>query len=143
MAEYLTHDLILNLGEDMPEDLTLNMLRFSLRGTTLVIARSPVANEKTLDDALEDQLRMLRNKSKTMTISPTQVAHLGADEHTVEARELCIKFMVGDKPNYQQQAACLIPGEQRLLVLNYSKPSPLSDNDVEHWRTIKQKLRFA
>ena len=143
MTEYLTHDLILNLGEEAPEDLTLNMLRFRARDTTLVMARSPVANDKTLDQAIYDQLRMLRKKSGAMTITPTKIARLGGGEHSVEAREMAIEFKVGDTPNFQLQAACMIPGQHRLLVINYSKPSPLSSDDIEHWRAIKQELRFT
>ncbi|WP_349974934.1 DcrB-related protein [Pseudomonas sp. WHRI 8519] len=143
MTQFLTHDVILNLGDEIPEDLTLNMLRFASRQTTLVIARSAVADNKTLDEALEDQLTILRIQSKAMTITPTQVTRLGRNEHAVEGREIAIQFMVGDKPNYQLQAACLIPGQQRMLVLNYSKPGPLSDDDINHWRAIKAELRFA
>ncbi|MFF5866186.1 DcrB-related protein [Pseudomonas sp. NPDC012596] len=143
MTQYLTHDVILNLGDEAPEDLTLNMLRFASRQTTLVIARSAVANTKTLDEALDDQLNILRKKSKAMTITPPQVTRLGRNEHHVEGREMAIQFMVGDKPNYQLQATCLIPGQQRMLVLNYSKPEPLSDDDINHWRAIKDELRFA
>jgi len=142
MTEYLTHDLILYLGEEVPEDLTLNMLRFRARDTTLVMARSPVADDKTLDEAIEDQLQMLREKSKAMTITPTKIARLGVDDQPVEAREMGIEFMVGNKSHFQLQAACLIPGQHRLLVLNYSKPNPLNTDDIEHWRAIKQKLRF-
>ena len=143
MTEYLTHDLILNLGEEIPEDLTLNMLRFANRGTTLVLARSPVAHNKTLDEAIDEQLNILRKKSKAMTITAAKAACLGGDEQPVDAREMAIQFMVGDKCHFQLQAACLVPSQQRLLVLNYSKPGPLSDDDIEHWRGIKQKLRFA
>lgn len=143
MTEYLTHDLTLNLGEEVPEDLTLNMLRFPARDTTLVVARSPVANDKSLDEAIDDQLRMLRKKSRVMTITPTRITRLGSDEDPIEGREMAIEFRVGDKPNFQLQAACLIPGQHRLLVLNYSKPSSLSSNDIEHWRAIKQQLRFT
>jgi len=142
MTEYLTHDLILNLGEETPEDLTLNMLRFRARDTTLVIARNSVGNGKTLDDAIEDQLRILRKKSKDMTITPTKIARLGTDEQPIDAREAAIEFRVGDKLHFQLQAGCLIPGQQRLLVLNYSKSGPLSSADIAHWRAIKQKLRF-
>ncbi|TLP55080.1 MULTISPECIES: DcrB-related protein [Pseudomonas] len=143
MTEYLTQDVLLDLGEEAPEDLTLNMLRFANRGTTLVVARSPVTHNKTLDEAIEDQLNVLRKKSKAMAITATQVARLGDKEQFVEAREMAIQFMVGEKLNFQLQAACLVPYQQRLLVLNYSKPGPLSDSDIEHWRGIKQKLRFT
>jgi Domain of unknown function (DUF1795). len=63
MTEYLTHDVLLDLGGEAPEDLTLNMLRFASRGTTLVVARSPVTHNKTLDEAVGEQLNMLaRNR---------------------------------------------------------------------------------
>ncbi|WP_449432095.1 DcrB-related protein [Pseudomonas putida] len=143
MTDYLTHDVILDLGEETPDDLTLNMLRFPLRDTTLVIARSPVATNKTLDEAIDEQLNMLRKKSKAMTLTPTQITRLGGSEQQVDGREMAIQFMVGNTLNYQLQAACLIPGQQRMLVLNYSKPRPLSDDDINHWRAIKQKLRFT
>ncbi|WP_459207669.1 DcrB-related protein [Pseudomonas sp. MLB6B] len=142
MTEYLTHDVILNLGEEVPEDLTLNMLRFSTRETTLVIARSPVAPGKTLDEALEEQLRILRDKSKAMTFTHSKVVRLGNDQQ-LEAREMAIELKVGDTPNFQLQAACLIPDQHRLLVLNYSKPGPWNDGDIQHWRAIKQTLRLA
>lgn len=102
------------------------------------MARSSVANDKTLDQAIDDQLRMLRKKSGAMTITPTKIARLGGGEHSVEAREMAIEFKVGDKPNFQLQAACLIPGQHRLLVINYSKPSPLSSDHIEHWRGIQR-----
>ncbi len=143
MTEYLTHDVSLKLGHEAPEDLTLNMLRFASRQTTLVIARSAVENDNTLDEAMDDQLNLLRLKSQGLTITPTQVTRLGGNEHQVEGREMAIRLMVGDKPNYQLQAACLIPGQQRMLVLNYSKPEPLSDDDISHWRAIKDELRFT
>ncbi|MNN81077.1 hypothetical protein D3C81_1978620 [compost metagenome] len=78
-----------------------------------------------------------------MTITPAQVAQLGSDEQPVDAREMAIQFTLGDRSHFQLQVACLIPGQQRLLVLNYSKPAPLSDDDIDHWRAIKHKLRFA
>ncbi|MBC3483987.1 DcrB-related protein [Pseudomonas capeferrum] len=143
MAKYLTQDVILDLGGEVPQDMTLNMLRFHERNTTLVIARSPVAHNTTLDEALNDQLIILRKQSKKMTLTPATVTRLGSAEHPVDAREMTIQFMVGDKPNYQLQAACLVPGQQRMLVLNYSKAGPMSDDDIGHWRAIKQKFRFA
>ncbi|MFY1031151.1 MULTISPECIES: DcrB-related protein [Pseudomonas] len=125
-----------DLGEEAPEDLTLNMLRFRARDTTLVMARSPVANDKTLDQAIDDQLRMLRKKSGAMTITPTKIARLGGGEHSVEAREMAIEFKVGDKPNFQLQAACMILGQHRLLVINYSK-STCHSTSIKPTRTEK------
>ncbi|TKK00590.1 DUF1795 domain-containing protein [Pseudomonas fluorescens] len=141
MADYLTHDVILDFADETPEDSTLNVLRFQARNTTLVIARSPVGKHQTLDEALTAQLDQLRNKTQ-LTITPAQITHLGHQQQ-VEGREMAVQFMTGDKPNFRLQVACLIPGQHRMLVLNYSKQGPLSDGDITHWRAIKQTLRFS
>lgn len=141
MADYLTHDVILDFADETPEDSTLNVLRFQARNTTLVIARSPVGKHQTLDEALTAQLDQLRNKTQ-LTITPAQITHLGHQQQ-VEGREMAVQFMTGDKPNFQLQVACLIPGQHRMLVLNYSKQGPLSDGVITHWRAIKQTLRFS
>lgn len=141
MADYLTHDVILDFADETPEDSTLNVLRFQARNTTLVIAHSPVGKHQTLDEALTAQLDQLRNKTQ-LTITPAQITHLGHQQQ-VEGREMAVQFMTGDKPNFQLQVACLIPGQHRMLVLNYSKQGPLSDGDITHWRAIKQTLRFS
>ncbi|MBL4980926.1 DcrB-related protein [Pseudomonas fluorescens] len=142
MADYLTHDVILNFADETPEDSTLNVLRFQARNTTLVIARSPVGKHQPLDEALTAQLDQLRNKTQALSITPAQITHLGHQQQ-VEGREMAVQFMTGDKPNFQLQVACLIPGQHRMLVLNYSKQGPLSDGDISHWRAIKQTLRFS
>ncbi|WP_339483647.1 DcrB-related protein [Pseudomonas sp. RL_5y_Pfl2_73] len=142
MADYLTHDVTLDFADETPEDSTLNVLRFQARNTTLVIARSPVGKHQTLDEALTAQLDQLRNKTQALSITPAQITHLGHQQQ-VEGREMAVQFMTGDKPNFQLQAACLIPGQHRMLVLNYSKQGPLSDGDITHWRAIKQTLRFS
>lgn len=142
MANYLTQDLTIDFGDEMPEDSTLNMLRFPQRNTTLVIARSAIEPQQSLDEALTAQLELLRNKTQTLTISPRQVTYLGNDEH-VEGREMSIQFEVGNTPNFQLQVACLIPGQARMLVLNYSKPGPLSDTDIAHWQAIKHATHLS
>ena len=87
-----------DLGEEAPEDLTLNMLRFRARDTTLVMARSPVANDKTLDQAIDDQLRMLRKKSGAMTITPTKIARLGEVSTTSKLEKWPLNSRWGTSP---------------------------------------------
>lgn len=142
MADYLTQDLTIDFGDEMPEDSTLNMLRFPQRNTTLVIARSAVEPQQSLDEALTAQLELLRHKTQTLTIGPRHVTHLGRDQ-AVEGREMTIQFEVGGTPNVQLQVACLIPGQARLLVLNYSKPGPFGEHDLAHWQAIKKATRLS
>lgn len=142
MTQYLTQDLIVDLGGDLLEDATLNMLQFRERQTTLVIARSPLPEQQTLDDAYTLQLELLSKQLSGFTCTVPQNVFIGQDPKT-GGREVALQFMHGDQPTFQLQLACQLPGQQRLLVLNYSKHSMLTDADIEHWRWIKNSLRFA
>jgi len=142
MAQYLTQDLVLNLGDNRPEDTTLNMLQFQERKTTLVIARSALPEQQTLDDAYTLQLELLSKQLNGFTCTAPKHVLIGQDPKA-EGLEAALQFMHGDQPTFQLQLACQLPGQQRLLVLNYSKHSLLTDADIEHWRWIKNNLRFA
>lgn len=141
MADYLTHDLTLDLGNALPEDTTLNMLQFRERRTTLVIARSTLPDKQTFEDAYRLQIDLLRKRLGTLSCTDPQPALIGQDQ-AIEGTEMAIQFMRGDAPVYQLQLACQVPGQPRMLVLNYSKPSAFTEVDVDHWRTIKRSLRF-
>jgi len=142
MAEYLTQDLTVDLGEEMPEDTTLNMLQFCERQTTLVIARSALPPHQTLDDAYAFQLDLLRKRLNALTCTDAVTVFIGKDKQ-VEGREAALQFTHANQPMYQLQLACQLPGQQRLLVLNYSKHSALTEADISHWRAIKDSLHFA
>ncbi|WDY55986.1 DcrB-related protein [Pseudomonas sp. PSKL.D1] len=142
MADYVTHDAILDLGNDTPEDQSMNMLRFKPRGTTLVIVRSPVLPGQSLQDAVRDQMELLRRKTHSLNISGLQATRFGPDQQ-MEGWEMALDFTVGKQPNVQLQAACLIPGQQRMLVLNYSKHGLMNNQDLQHWRALKRGLRLT
>ena len=142
MAQYLTQDLIVDLGDNHPEDTTLNMLHFRERQTTLVIARSALPEQQTLDDAYTLQMELLRKQFSGFDCTDPKHVFIGQAPQS-EGREVALQFMHGDQPTFQLQLACLLPGQQRLLVLNYSKHSLLTDADIEHWRWIKKSLRFT
>ncbi|MBI6635227.1 DcrB-related protein [Pseudomonas paralactis] len=142
MARYLTQDLNVDLGDEMPEDTTLNMLQFRERQTTLVIARSTLPEHQTLDEAYAFQLDLLHKRLAALTCTDPVTVFIGKDK-PVEGREAVLQFTHANKPMYQLQLACQLPGQQRLLVLNYSKHSALSEADIGHWRAIKDSLHFA
>ena len=142
MARYLTQDLNVDLGDEMPEDTTLNMLQFRERQTTLVIARSALPEHQTLDEAYAFQLNLLHKRLAALTCTDPVTVFIGKDK-PVEGREAVLQFTHANKPMYQLQLACQLPGQQRLLVLNYSQHSALSEADIGHWRAIKDSLHFA
>ncbi|WP_294738183.1 DcrB-related protein [uncultured Pseudomonas sp.] len=142
MARYLTQDLNVDLGDEMPDDTTLNMLQFRERQTTLIIARSALPEHQTLDAAYTFQLDLLHKRLTALTCTDPVTVFIGGDEQ-VEGREAALQFMHANQPMYQLQLACQLPGQQRLLVLNYSKHSALTEADIVHWREIKNSLHFT
>jgi len=142
MARYLTQDLNVDLGDEIPDDTTLNMLQFRGRQTTLVIARSALPEQQSLNDAYTFQLDLLHKRLTALTCTDPVTVFIGKDKQ-VEGREAVLQFMHANQPMYQLQLACQLPGQQRLLVLNYSKHSALTEADISHWRAIKDSLHFA
>lgn len=142
MPPYLTHDLTVEVGDEAPEDNSLNMLQFHARQTTLVIARSAYSQQQTLDQAFDEQFKVLSSRLGVLTSSGPATVLLGPDAQ-LEGREIDLEYMLNDAPTYQLQVACKLPGQPRLLVLSYSKHSPFSEDDIDHWRSIKKTLRLA
>ncbi|MEX5510123.1 DcrB-related protein [Pseudomonas paralactis] len=142
MREYITHDLIIGLGNEMPEDASINMLVFRARGTTLVIARGPMDPHKTLAETSAHQLSELRKKVTAFKCTKPAEVRVGVDGN-IAAMEVQAQFSQGNTLSCQYQLACELPGEPRLLALTYSKGSALTEADFDHWETLKQSLRFA
>lgn len=142
MREYITHDLIIGLGNETPEDASVNMLVFRERSTTLVIARGPMDPHKTLAETHTQQLSELRKKVTAFKCTKPAEVRVGVDRNIV-AMEVQTEFTQGNALSCQYQLACELPGESRLLALTYSKGSTLTEADFDHWETLKQSLRFA
>lgn len=142
MREYITHDLIIGLGTETPDDNSINMLVFKPRGTTLVIARGPMDPHKTLAETATHQLSKLRKKVTAFKCTKPEEVRVGVDRNIV-AMEVQAQFTQGHTLSCQYQLACELPGQPRLLALTYSKGSELTQADFDHWQTLKQSLRFA
>lgn len=142
MHEYITHDLIIGLGNEIPEDASVNVLVFRARGTTLVLARGPLAPHKTLAETATHQLSELRKKVTAFKCTKPEEVRVGVDRNIV-AMEVQAQFTQGHTLSCQYQLTCELPGQPRLLALTYSKGGELTHADFDHWQTLKQSLRFA
>lgn len=142
MREYITHDLIIGLGNEMPDDNSVNMLVFKTRGTTLVLARGLMNPQETLAETYTHQLSELRKKVTAFKCTKPAEVRVGVDRNIV-AMQVQTEFTQGNALSCQYQLACELPGEPRLLALTYSKGSTLTEADFDHWETLKQSLRFA
>lgn len=140
MAAYLTQDLVLELGDETPEDTTMNMLTFRQRGTTLVIARSPLAAGQTLEALYLQQLAQLRERLGAI-ISEPQPVSAGVDRG-IHGLEVSLQFKRGEVVSYQRQLAYAPSGQARFVVVSYSKETPLEAVDLAHWEALKAGLRL-
>ncbi|MHC6224501.1 DcrB-related protein [Pseudomonas sp. X10] len=140
MANYLTQDLTLDLGDETPEDTTMNMLVFRQRGTTLVIARSPLPPEQSLAAVYSQQLEHIRTHLGGIASEPQPVT--AGQARNIQGLEISLQLRRADQLTHQRQLAYQPPGEQRLVVMSYSKNSPLGDADLAHWQAIKAGLRL-
>ncbi|QXH37041.1 DcrB-related protein [Pseudomonas muyukensis] len=140
MAAYLTQDLVLDLGDETPEDTSMNMLAFRERGTSLVIARSPLPEGQTLESLYLQQLAQLRERLAAVISEPQPVsAGVARDIHGLETS---LQFKRGDVVSYQRQLAYAPAGQARFVAVSYSKQTPLEPADLVHWETIKAGLRL-
>ncbi|QXH48219.1 DUF1795 domain-containing protein [Pseudomonas xanthosomatis] len=140
MATYLTHDLTLDLGDETPEDTSMNMLAFRERGTSLVIARSALPAGQTLQDLYQQQLAQLRERLGAV-ISEPQPTLAGA-ARDIHGLEVSLQFKRGEVLSYQRQLAYTPPGQARFVAVSYSKQAPLTPADLAHWEAIKAGLQL-
>lgn len=141
MAAYLTQDLVLELGDETPEDTTMNMLAFSSRGTRLVIARSPLPAGQTLESVYKQQLAQLHERLGAIISEPVPVS-VGIG-NAIAALEISLQFKRGEVISYQRQLAYLHPQHTRFVAVSYCKEAPLQADDLAHWAQIKAGLRLG
>jgi hypothetical protein len=141
MAAYLTQDLVLDLGNETPEDTSMNMLAFRERGTSLVIARSPLPPGQTLESLYPQQLQQLRERLQALISDPIPTRTGAAQD--IQGLEVSLQFKRGEVVSHQRQLAYTPPGQSRFVAMSYCKESPLSDDDLAHWHAIKASLRLS
>ncbi|MGH8419849.1 MAG: DcrB-related protein [Pseudomonas sp.] len=123
------------------QDASINILKFTALGTSLVISRSLLAEDETLHSNFDAQLKRLEQQVQELRYQPAQVVGVGASQE-IEALELRSQFSKGAEKVFQYQLALVLPGSRKMLALSYFKAQPLSDAEARHWATIKQSLQF-
>lgn len=139
MSLYQTQDLSLDLGAELPQDSSMNMLTFPERGTTLVIARSPLPADQSFDIVYRQQLEQMRSRLDAHITEP-QATTCGMAQ-AIQGLEVGLQFQRGEIRSHQRQLAYPHVQAQRLMVLSYSKETPLTENDLMHWQAIKASLQ--
>lgn len=138
---YITNETQFNIPSTNLKDVTLNILKFQDLGTTLVISRSELSNEETLESSLDEQLKRLENYVKGLKFQAKNKINFGKNQD-IEAYELRNQFIKGTEKVFQYQLVCIIPGTRTMLAMSYVKNTDLEQAEMAHWQTIKQSFEF-
>ncbi|PIT53124.1 hypothetical protein BHC44_06595 [Snodgrassella alvi] len=138
---YKTNDTQFDMPSTDLKDITLNILKFKELGTSLVMSRSELAEEETLESSLDDQLKRLENSVKGLKFEQKNKISFGKNQD-IEAFELRNQFIKGSEKVYQYQLVCLIPGTRTMFAMSYVKNTELGKEELAHWQLIKQSFEF-
>ncbi|MQA51846.1 DcrB-related protein [Pseudomonas piscis] len=122
-------------------DASINILKFPELGTSLIVSRSQLAKDETLQSSFDSQLKKLEQQVQELRYQPGVAVRVGSAQE-VDALELRSQFNKGSEQVFQYQLALVLPGTHKMLALSYVKAQPLGDSDAAHWATIKQSLNF-
>lgn len=123
------------------QDASINILKFSELGTSLIVTRSLLSKGETLRSNLDEQLKRLEQQVQELRIQSVQDACLGAAQG-VEALEVHSQFNRGADKVFQFQLIILLSGSRQMLALSYVKAEPLGELDATHWAAIKASLQL-
>ncbi|MCO6519398.1 DcrB-related protein [Snodgrassella sp.] len=138
---YNTNDTQFEIPSTNLQDSTLNILKFKDLGTSLVMSRSQLAEEETLESSLDDQLKRLENSVKGLKFEQKNKISFGKNQN-IEAFELRNQFIKGTEKVYQYQLVCLIPDTRTMFAMSYVKNTELGEQELAHWQQIKQNFEF-
>ena len=124
------------------QDTSINILRFPMLNTTLIVSRSFLADGETLQINFDAQLKRLEQQVEDLRYRPPQTISVGAT-HEVEALELHSQFSKGTEKVFQYQLALALPETRKVLALSYVKAEPLGELDAQQWTRIKSSLLFG
>ncbi|PIT56767.1 DcrB-related protein [Snodgrassella alvi] len=138
---YNTNDTQFEIPSTNLQDSTLNILKFKDLGTSLVMSRSQLAEQETLESSLDDQLKRLENSVKGLKFEQKNKISFGKNQD-IEAFELRNQFIKGTEKVYQYQLVCLIPDTRTMFAMSYVKNTELGEQELAHWQQIKQNFEF-
>jgi len=146
MTPYLTTDMQLTLPDSPLEDLSMNILKFSELGTTLVITRGVIAAGQTLAESFDAQVQKLQQQSGAFQSRGRREIGIGAAGE-IAAVEIEHQLSRGQERLWQYQLACELPQSGgpagtvgRMLALSYVKHTPLAEQDRAQWEALKASV---
>lgn len=138
---YRINELQFDLPDTELQDASINILKFSALGTSLIVSRSLLTEEETLQSNFDAQLKRLEQQVQDLHYEPPRAVQVGGTQ-PIEALELRSQFSKGAENVFQYQLAMVLPGTRKMLALSYVKAQPLGPNEAAHWARILQSLAF-
>ena len=123
---------------DNVQDRTVNM--FTL-GTSLpaplsiTVSRDDLLPDEHFEAYIKRQIKLLGSNLKGYTLSGQEVCQLGADAHAITGVQLNARYMNGQRPIYQRQAAFLV-STGRALIFTTTSQTPFSAQQDQEWQAM-------
>ncbi|EPQ0974682.1 DcrB-related protein [Citrobacter farmeri] len=141
MAQYILPEGSITLPvDDDVQDVSVTLLRFPLRGTSLTISRAPLSAGQNVRDIYQQQLEQVRKKQKHFVIREQRETSAGVDG-CVSGTEILCQYAHNDSTMCQYQFA----GQcgQWITVFCYSRLGDFTRDDIAHWRSVLDSFTLA
>ncbi len=138
---YKANDIHLEIPEGNLTDASLNILKFKTLGTSLVMSRSELSEDETLESSLDEQIKRMEISVKGLKFQQKNKISVGKKQD-IDAFEMRNQFVKGTERIYQYQLICLIPGTRTMFAMSYVKNTALGEEEAAHWQLIKQNFEF-
>ncbi|AZC25235.1 MULTISPECIES: DcrB-related protein [Pseudomonas] len=136
---YRLNELQFQLPASELQDASINILKFPELGTSLIVSRSLLAADETLESNLASQLQRLEQQVQELRVQAPQPVLVGPAKE-IQAMELRSQFNKGKEQVFQYQLALVLPGTRQMLAMSYVKAQKLGDAEAAHWQQIKNTL---
>ncbi|MCW2257547.1 hypothetical protein M2263_003638 [Providencia alcalifaciens] len=124
------------------KDTSMNVFRDPNSPRTLIVARSEMTQDHSLEEELTLQCEQLQQVATNITISPFETVKLPTSQQA-EALEANITFYRSGGQFYQRQLAVLQKDKHHILLFSYTSATPFEPSDEDYWLKLKDSLTIT
>lgn len=137
MPQYILPEGAITLPDEDIYDVSVTLLRFPSRGTSLTVTRAPLSSEQDAGALYRQQLEQVSKKQKHFVIREQRETCVGVNDD-VPGTEILCQYDQHDSTICQYQFA----GQcgQNMVVFCYSRMGDFIHDDIVHWQGILASL---
>ncbi|EBZ5775279.1 DcrB-related protein [Salmonella enterica] len=140
MPQYVLPEGAITLPDENVYDVSVTLLRFPSRGTSLTVTRAPLSPDQDAGVLYQQQLDQVSKKQTHFVIREQREICAGVNGD-VPGTEILCQYDQHDSTicQYQFAGRC----GQSMVVFCYSRPGNFIHDDIVHWQGILASLVLA